>query len=63
MENKEDIELNIFTLRLPKELDDAVQKSAVAEKRSKNSQIAFILEKYVGKAVEKSETDQLALNK
>lgn len=61
MEDKEELELSVFTLRLPKELDTAVQKNATAEKRSKNSQIAFILEQYIKTTGQQS--TQFALSK
>lgn len=44
--NQEDMK---FTLRLPKELDDAINNEAQNEKRSKNSQIIIAIETYLEK--------------
>ncbi len=62
MENEIETETNPFTLRLPKDLDVAIQQDAQDQKRSKNSHIVFILEKHIN-LNSKQGTEQIALDK
>jgi hypothetical protein len=53
MENNKEIETNTFTLRLPKNLDEAIQRDAQNEKRSKTAHITFLLEKHINQVLAK----------
>jgi len=54
-----------FSVRIPKELDDAIQLEAQQEKRSKNNQVAVILERHFNqkRSDVTADSEQIALSK
>lgn len=55
MENQE-TELIQFSVRIPKSLDEQLQKEAKAQERTKNNQVTFILKERYSEIKEQKET-------